>query len=291
MVFSLSLLAEVAAASSSSATVDPISTGTTTPPPVGRKRAVTFAHDVIVNHNKRQFSPPATAPVAPSKSTFALTTNPVTSPSARPSTVITGSATANNTVSTVIDGDVPIRNISPFAITPLADIPADQRSIVVRAIKDVYGIDTPRPFQIEAINYLAFGDDKGRANILYMIRKTADGKSLVQLASSVIMRGVTITLVPLVGLGSDQVEKAVVIEKNVEGYHVDEHKYSDAYLLRQRIDLLTEDELWNRAVTLFISPQGLKTGSPWLEVIKTLTRRNHLSLFVIDEAYSIEQSM
>ena len=61
-----------------------------------------------------------------------------------------------------------------------------------------------------------------------MMRKTAEGKSLVSLTLATIFNGLTVVLVPLIGLVSDQVEKASVPELNGEAYHVDEHKFEDA---------------------------------------------------------------
>ena len=61
-----------------------------------------FAHDIIVNHNKKQFSSLATAPAALFESTLALTTDPATSPSAHLSPIIelgNYNATANNNAS------------------------------------------------------------------------------------------------------------------------------------------------------------------------------------------------
>ena len=45
--------------------------------------------------------------------------------------------------------------------------------------------------------------------------------------------GVTLVLVPLHGLGSDQVEKATVPEHRIEAYYVDEHKYGNAKMLEK----------------------------------------------------------
>ena len=44
-----------------------------------------------------------------------------------------------------------------------------------------------------------------------------------------------IILVPLIGLGHNEVEKEIVIKHNANAYHVDEHKYQDAKNLRDRM--------------------------------------------------------
>ena len=43
-----------------------------------------------------------------------------------------------------------------------------------------------------------------------------------------VKRKVTVILVPLIGLRSDQVVKPSVPEHNVEAYHIDEYKGQDA---------------------------------------------------------------
>ena len=62
-----------------------------------------------------------------------------------------------------------------------------------------------------------------------VIRCTADGKSLIPHIIGVLRWAVYIYLVPLIGLGSDQVEGATFIDHNLEPYHVDEHKNKDTW--------------------------------------------------------------
>ena len=89
---------------------------------------------------------------------------------------------------------------------------------------NIYKISTPRDFQIEAINHCIFEND----TVFYVIRRTADGKSMVPLTVATIRHGIAVILVPLIGLGTDQVEKAIVLEHNAEAYHIDEHKHLGA---------------------------------------------------------------
>jgi len=78
--------------------------------------------------------------------------------------------------------------------------------------------------------------------VLYVNARTADGKSLIPQTVASLRGGVAIVLVPLIGLGSDQVEKSTVVEHNVEAYHADEHKGRDGDALRQRLRAMTEGE-------------------------------------------------
>ena len=89
------------------------------------------------------------------------------------------------------------------------------------------------------------------------MRKTTEGKSLIPLTLATIFNGVTVVLVPLIGLGSDQVKKASVPEHNVEAYHVDEHKFEDARKLRTHLQSLSDDEAKNVTIILYMSPQFL----------------------------------
>ena len=81
---------------------------------------------------------------------------------------------------------------------------------------------------LEAVCHSAFGD----GSYLHIIRRTADGKSMVPLTVGALRRRVIIVLVPLIGLGSDQVSKAISIKHNTEAYHINEHKGDDALYFR-----------------------------------------------------------
>mmetsp|Transcript_15257 Transcript_15257/g.32288 ORF Transcript_15257/g.32288 Transcript_15257/m.32288 type:complete len:100 (+) Transcript_15257:682-981(+) len=83
-------------------------------------------------------------------------------------------------------------------------------------------------------------------------------------------------MVPLVGLGSDQVEKAWSIENNVEAYHVDEHKFGDAHALRDRLTYLTDEERDHVSIMLFMSPQSLTEGSSWLKLLERTAKKRPL---------------
>ena len=89
------------------------------------------------------------------------------------------------------------------------------------------------------------------------MRKTADSKSLVPLTLAAIFRGVTIVLVPLVGLGSDQVDKANVTHHNVFAYHVDEHKFEDAQKIRNWLINMSADKAEHVSTILYMSLQSL----------------------------------
>ena len=119
---------------------------------------------------------------------------------------------------------------------------------------------------------------------MYVISKTGSGKSAAPLSITTLRCGITIVLVPLLGLGSDQVKKASREERGIRAYHVDEHRGPNGVLLRDWLMNMTDDECETSTTILFISPQSLsdhvnpKTNinvpSPWL----TKSHRAHCVL-------------
>lgn len=99
-------------------------------------------------------------------------------------------------------------------------MPDEHRDIIVETLCRDWGITSPREFQIEVINRGAFFDD----SVMYIVAGTGSGKSAIPLCISSLRRGMTVVLVPLLGLGSDQVAKALFVDRGIEAYHVDEHK-------------------------------------------------------------------
>ena len=199
--------------------------------------------------------------------------SPPSSPAAASATV-TGSGTDEPRQGTGETPTIEKRRLIP--IPSVHEIPPRRLEIISAVMNDVYDIPTPRGFQLEAINYCAFQDDV----VLAVKRKTAEGKSMVPIITGILRGGVVVVGVPLIGLGSDQVENANKEEHNVEAYHINEHKLKDAHALRQRLLNLDAEECANKAIFLFMNPQELlmkseddptavPVRSPWLEVLAT----------------------
>ncbi len=70
-----------------------------------------------------------------------------------------------------------------------------------------------------AINRGVFYDN----TVMHIAAKTGYGKSLILLTIGLIRKGITVIQVPLIGLGSDQVAKAMFVNRRIEAYHIDEH--------------------------------------------------------------------
>ena len=107
------------------------------------------------------------------------------------------------------------------------------------------------------------------AKLLVVIFCTADGKSLIPQTVGIIRRAVYIYLAPLIGLGSDQLERATVIEYNLELYHVDENKNEDDRLLISRLEIMTKEEVKHATIKLLLGPNAM-TSTKWGPVLDKL---------------------
>ena len=179
----------------------------------------------------------------------------------------------------------PIVLRSPPPLVRLEDIPQQRQRLLRASILETFNISTPRPFQLEAINHCTFNDD----TFISICRGTADGKSLVPQTLTILRRGIAIIMVPLVGLGTDQVEKAYLEDHGIESYHVDEHKRQDGVMPMRRLKSATIDELKYRRIMAFVGP-GTLINPAWVRIWERLARQGLISYFCIDEAHEVEQS-
>jgi hypothetical protein len=180
---------------------------------------------------------------------------------------------------------------APAYLPSIEDVPDLHRTLIEEALQLDWDIDSPQDFQVISINQGAYNDN----TVIYLISKTGSGKSAVPLTIATLRCGITIFLVPLLGLGSDQVKKASREERGIRAYHVDEHRGADGVLLRDWLMNMTDDECETSTTILFISPQSLsdhvnpKTNinvpSPWLTCIRKLALKDRISLMCIDEAF------
>jgi len=125
--------------------------------------------------------------------------------------------------------------------------------------------------------------------LLCLIAKTGGGKSAVPLTVGTLKSGVTVTLVPLIGLGSDQVTKSRNANHYVEAYHLDEQNTESSRELSKRLNSLHQSEANHCTIILYVSPRALQMESHWLKLLERLARRGYLRQICIDEAHAIEQ--
>ena len=110
------------------------------------------------------------------------------------------------------------------------------------------------------------------------------------LTVTILRGGITLILVPLHGLGSDQVDKAMSKEHGIEAYYLDEHKYNDAKALHDRLALYSDIEADHISILLFASPNSLIGGSKWMKMFRRLASSGFIRTIAIDEAHEVEQS-
>jgi ATP-dependent DNA helicase RecQ/bloom syndrome protein len=161
------------------------------------------------------------------------------------------------------------------------DVPAEHQRVIISALAH-HGIATPRDFQIEAIYHLGFN----LRPVTIVISKTGSGKTAIPLTVGRLRRGVSLFMVPLIGLGCDLVEKFNNYHHDVEAYHLDEHRNSaDVEALLLRLSGLT----LSRTVYLFVSPQTLSSSSKWWKPLMKLSKGGLMALICIDEAHEVAQ--
>ena len=96
---------------------------------------------------------------------------------------------------------------------------------------------------------------------------------------------------PLLGLATDQVERATAIEHNVEGHHDNDHKHEDQRVLIERLLSFNSDgEEANHVVINLLVGSKLTTSNTWRPVLETLAKRGLVQMIVIDEVHYIRQS-
>jgi superfamily II DNA helicase RecQ len=148
---------------------------------------------------------------------------------------------------------------------------------------DDWGVHSPHEFQLCNIHHIAFQHDQ----LLYIIAKTGLGKSAIPLTIGLLQTRVTLSVVPLVGLGSDEVNKSSNDDNLIETDHLDKHRGIDGKVLRDCLLSLNEQEANHVSIFLYASPQSLQVGTFWCQCLLTLSSRNMIWLIVIDEAHTV----
>ena len=194
----------------------------------------------------------------------------------------TTQTTTNN--NTEIDFDIRNNEYVPQLIDNLPSPPQRQVEKITKVLVAL-GCENPRPYQIESIFQLTYR----KLDMMYLIRKCGDGKSLVMHAMATILRGITIVMVPLIGLGSDQISKTKRPEVEVEAYHIDEFRDDDVSKLTERLETYVPDN--KTSIIIYISPQNLRPTTKWYKKLVSLAKHGFISSICIDEAHvAVEDS-
>ena len=179
--------------------------------------------------------------------------------------------------------DDPEDNLGEHHHPDYEDIPPHERAAIEQCCLGDFGISSVREFQMQAIYAGAFYDN----SFLSINAKTGYGKSLIPLAIASMRRGISIVMMPLLGLGTDQVAKAMHVDINIEAWHIDEFRGPHGRALRRRLFAFDQDQRDNMSIVLYMSPQSLSPGSDWMPVVKHLASQDFISQMCVDEAYMV----
>ena len=169
-----------------------------------------------------------------------------------------------------------------MATTRWAAAEGDMASLISTTFAEYLGFE-PRPFQIDGVRLLVW-----RHGIrLCLVRKTGDGKTYVFYIAGILLGGVSLSIIPVVGLGAEQAERARNTEKGVDAYHLDQ---LSGPMVQRVKTMLKEAKVGDRrSIFLFCSPQALRPGSAWGAVISDLLDRGVLRLVMVDEFHLVPE--
>ena len=135
-----------------------------------------------------------------------------------------------------------------------------------------------RALQREAINAVLCNCD------VFVILPTGGGKSLIYQLPAIVKPGVTVVVMPLVSLITDQ-------EAQMQRLGIDVVALYGNNVDMRRVDELMDKQRSNAgcSTVLLITPERITTSESMISTLKDLSRANLLNRFVIDEAHCVSQ--
>jgi hypothetical protein len=158
---------------------------------------------------------------------------------------------SSNTAATT----VPIDEVVVTSINTDLSVPLPQASIYdwIRTVcREELNVEKPTQEQIEAIRILISKPEPS----LKLILRTGAGKSLVRDCVALLRGGITINVVPLITLGSDQTQKIKEMTNVIHAIHADEIKGDLLTLLEQNFLRFGNISGKRGALVLIVSPQA-----------------------------------
>jgi len=114
---------------------------------------------------------------------------------------------------------------------------------------------------------------------------------LFDLTTAVLLRGVTTGMAPLIGLGSDQVNKATRLAHRVESYHINENKSAEFIALVDRLLSITKrNGRTGNSVIIFYLPQSLDPAGILVKFLNKLADCDIITLMWVDECHCIHRN-
>ena len=181
---------------------------------------------------------------------------------------------------------------SPEPASVYSGIPDSPPGVLdgIRAmLTEAWNIQEPKEWQLQAIFAMTYGLDRAFRRLL-LVRRTGDGKSLVIYGLATLLRGVTIVMVPILALGSDQVSSVWSMANPlaaVYAEHLDSIRERDDVVSMARFlkSLRCEDK-YTQSIVLWVGPDTLN-HDVWKVCINSLIQHHLISCFVVDECHYI----
>jgi hypothetical protein len=98
------------------------------------------------------------------------------------------------------------------------------------------------------------------------------------LTVGLLQMGITLTMVSLVGFGSNKVNSMQYGDNFIKAYHLDEHRGVFGKDLHKQLLSFHPLEADYVSIYLYASPQLLQEGSSWYRCLMTIAKRNFIQL-------------
>ena len=144
---------------------------------------------------------------------------------------------------------------------------------------------TPYKLQVEVGSAILSAVNNCNTIRLLCVRPNGGGKTLLFTSTAATLKGITLCIIPLLSLGSDQVTKLITSTRSsahiITGIHLDELPVSQHGKLLMNLPMY---DTKTKTVIIFTSPQSLfHPSSPLLEYL--LAESSRLSMVVMDEIH------
>ena len=144
---------------------------------------------------------------------------------------------------------------------------------------------TPYEWQVKVGASILSAVSRGESMRYLCVRPTGGGKTLVFTTTAATLKGITLCIVPLLSLGSDQVNKLISStqssDKIITAIHLDEVPIS---LQGKLLTYLHKYDSKRKTLIIFASPQSLlNPSSPILDCL--IAESTRLSMVVMDEIH------
>ena len=136
----------------------------------------------------------------------------------------------------------------------------------------------PRPIQTLGIFLLAF-----MHLTTLLVSGTGTGKTAIMHGTALLLRGITLVIVPLTGLGSQQKDRANSTCNKIKSFHLDTIKNQDR---QERVSQYCQNNHATKSIILFVSPQTLDKRF-WHDFIKNCIHQGMITSVFVDEAHAV----